>query len=253
MSKLDCNIQGIPQTSAGHAHAHAHILLPLTECLTLRLDGVDYAVTNRHLAFVAPEKFHHCFEAKDVIIMNIPASMIKESDLAILERCPYVPVTELLVPLVELIKTEVQRNPDSDSLRYLYYYLYDKLVERHSHKSVRYIHEHFGEEITVSKLAKLENYNITYFVDWFRKQTGYTPMQYIRNIRIEKAKELLATTHYRIVDIAIQVGYGSNAAFTKAFKEMDAQTPAQYRAHIRGERTGNVQMLFPTPPAHFSI
>ncbi|WP_294147453.1 AraC family transcriptional regulator [uncultured Clostridium sp.] len=232
MAKLDCNICEIPHTGEGHAHSYAHILLPLRDSLTLQLDGINHSVTNQHLAFVPPDKFHHCFKTDEVIIMNIPAPMIKESDLAMLSQCVCVKVTELLVPLVELIKSEVRQNPESDRLRYLYFYLYEKLIEHHNYKSLVYIHEHFGEKITVAELARLENYNITYFTEWFHKKMGCTPNQYVRNLRIEKAKELLATTQYRIIDIAVQVGYANNASFTKAFKEQENCSPAFYRNNL---------------------
>jgi AraC-like DNA-binding protein len=135
------------------------------------------------------------------------------------------------VPLIELITSEITRNPDSDSLRYLYYYLYDKLVEANVPKSQQYIHEHFAEPITIVELAQLENYNVSYYTDWFKRKFGVSPSSYLRNFRIEKAKELLLTTHYRLIEIAMQVGYNSNASFTRAFKEATGMSPIAYRSH----------------------
>ncbi len=234
MAKLDCHVLGIPQTREGHRHDHAHILLPLTHSLVVRLDGEEHIITSSHLGFIAPGRFHHCMSQEQVIIINIPASMIKAKDLEVLESQVCLALTGAFVPLTDLIKGEVQRNPDSDSVRYLFYYLYDKLVEQNGIKSLRYIRENFGEKITVSQLAKLENYNLSYFTDWFKKQTGFSPSQYIRQIRIEKAKELLTNTHYRLVDVAAQVGYDSGASFTRAFKEAEGMAPLDYRRQRPG-------------------
>lgn len=229
MSKLDCHIYGIPDTAEGHAHPYAHILLPLSGAMEVELDGQLYRFTPQCLSFVAPGRYHHCMSAEKILMMNIPESMLNAGDLAVLSKQICIPLTGQLEPLVELIRSEVQQNPDSSSLRYLYYYLYDKLVEAGGIRSLRYIREHFSEEISIARLAELENYNPSYFTDWFKKQTGIPPSAYIRQVRIEKAKELLATTGYRLVDIALQVGYATGASFTRAFKEMEGISPAAYR------------------------
>ncbi|MEG2144780.1 MAG: AraC family transcriptional regulator, partial [Oscillospiraceae bacterium] len=134
-----------------------------------------------------------------------------------------------MVTLVKLIKAEVTENPHEHSISYLYYFLYDKLVKTNRIKSVKYIKNHFDTNITVSHLAEMENYNPTYFGDWFKKKTGYTPAGYLRCVRIDKAKELLQYSNYLLVEIAVQIGYGSNAAFTRAFKESEGMTPLDYR------------------------
>ena len=239
MSKLHCHVYGIPETEEGHSHPYAHILLPLTVNLTLRLNDDTHMVTPNHLVFIVPNCFHHCSSSKEIIMINIPESMIKDSDIQTLASQVCLPITGLLVPLVELIKEEVKRNPDSDSLRYLYYYLYGKLVECHDSKSLRYIQEHFGEEITVVELARIENYNPTYYTEWVRKRTGISPTQYIRQVRIQKAKELITATNYRMIDIALQVGYNNGAAFTKAFKEFEGITPMEYRRSVRASIIGS--------------
>ena len=46
---------------------------------------------------------------------------------------------------------------------------------------------------------------------------------------IDKAKEILATTKYRIIDVAMQVGYVNSSSFTRAFREVEGITPNQYR------------------------
>ena len=229
MPKLDCHVFGIPQPSATHAHEYAHILLPLTDELIVQIDGIDYHVTSKHIAFVAPKRAHHCMCPSEIIMINIPQSMIKKEELEIPCAQVCLPLTGSMVALSELIKQEVQRNPEGDSVRYLYYYLYDKLVESNGIKSLRYIHEHYSEDISISELARLENYNVSYYTDWFKKQTGSAPSHYIRKLRIDKAKELLTSTRYRLIDIAMQVGYAGNAAFSRAFRACEGVNAAQYR------------------------
>ena len=92
--------------------------------------------------------------------------------------------------------------------------------------SIRYLSEHYDLPITVNQLAEMENYNVTYYNDWFKQQTGCSPSLYLRRIRIERAKELLLKTHYSMMDIAIMVGYSSNSTlpgFSQHYGN-DAQT-----------------------------
>ena len=233
MSKLDCRILAPTVSPHGHTHAHAHILLPLTDALLVCYAEKEYYISSEQLGFVAPNVFHRCFCPAAVVTINIPVDMIKKSDLEILTSRVVLPLQGVLVPLIALIKTEIARDPESDSIRYLYYYLYDKLVETNGIRSLRYICEHFGEPVTLSLLAKMENYNVSYFIDWFKHKTGYSPAHYLRRVRLEKAKELLQTTHYRMIEIALQVGYNSNSSFTRAFKEAEGISPRAYRLRVQ--------------------
>ena len=233
MEKMKSHVFGIPESAEGHSHAYAHILLPLNDTLTVFLDNNEYEITPEHLGFIAPGRFHHCVCKSDIIMIDIPTYMIKESDLETLESQVSIPLSGTMIPLAEIIKTEVKENPESSSISYLYYFLYDKLVETGGLKSLRYIKEHFNENISISDLAKLESYNISYFTDWFKRKTGQAPSVYIRKVRIDKAKELLAATNYRLIDVAMQVGYNSNASFTRAFKEIVGVSPIMFRQAVK--------------------
>lgn len=81
----------------------------------------------------------------------------------------------------------------------------------------------------VGNLAEIENYNATYYSDWFKQQTGVSPSMYLRSIRISRAKELLGDTNYTVMDIAVMVGYSSNSTFTRAFHSIVGMTPKEYR------------------------
>lgn len=71
--------------------------------------------------------------------------------------------------------------------------------------------------------------NYAYFSNVFRKYTGKTFMEYLRDIRMEEGKRLLSKTDQRIAQIAEKVGYDSYKSFSRAFKESVGITPAEYR------------------------
>ncbi|MFI3171897.1 MAG: AraC family transcriptional regulator [Eubacteriales bacterium] len=214
-----------------HTHDHAHLLIPTTTNFTVHMDGIHYNLTPYKILFVTPNKLHHCYASTDVIIINIPSYMIKPDDLCKLEDCIYMSVNKEILSIIKIIKKEILNNYESDSLKYLYYYIYEKLVANTKFRSIEYIKNHFDEDISLVTLANLENYNVNYYTDWFKKQFGCTPTQYIRTIRIEKAIKLLNCTNLRILDIALQVGYSNNASFTKAFKQYTGISPTDYKTN----------------------
>ena len=229
MKSLVFRVLDPPMGKTGHTHSHAHILLPLTTCLHVRYQDEDYEVTNQDICFIPPYCSHHCYCPAEVITMDIPPHMITQSDLTTLEHQIVYPIENNLVPLTQLIKSEVVQNPNNSSMTYLFYYLYSKLVELNECRSLRYIRNYFNTPISIELLAKLENYTPAYFTAWFHKKTGQSPSAYLRWFRIERSNELLISTSYSLLDIALQVGYNSHASFTRAFKEVVGTSPQEYR------------------------
>lgn len=164
--------------------------------------------------------------------MDIPPHMIRQSDLITLESRIVYPIEGNLAPLTQLIKSEIQQHPNSSSICYLFYFLYEKLVENNECISLRYIREHFNEQFSIQTLAQLENYNPSYYTDWFRKKIGCSPSKYLREFRVERAKEMLLNPRFSLLDIAVQIGYNSHSAFTRAFKQTVGCSPQEYRNHV---------------------
>lgn len=217
-----------------HAHPHAHIILPVQKTFFLRFSGRDHELTPRQFAFVPPN-VSHAYSCKGLsITLNIPAEMVKPVDMALLTENCVVDIDEKLELLVDLIKREVQ-DPESskESLRYLFYYLYDRFVERHRVPSLRYIHANYAGPVSIAELAAIEGYSPSYYTDWFKKKVGCMPSEYLQALRVEKAKEILATTRYRVLDVALQVGYANCSSFVRAFKAVARLTPDEYRQQTK--------------------
>lgn len=95
--------------------------------------------------------------------------------------------------------------------------------------AVKYISENYAENISLSFLAHSANLSPTYFHKLFRKAVGYTLCEYILDVRIRAAKNLLLTTDKSLVDIASECGFSSQSYFNYAFKKAEKITPNQYR------------------------
>ena len=95
--------------------------------------------------------------------------------------------------------------------------------------ALRYIADHYVEEIALSRLAGECCMNESYFCRRFREFTGRTAMTYVSEYRLAKAKALLLTTVRSITDIAAATGFNDSGYFTRKFKELYGLSPSAMR------------------------
>lgn len=96
--------------------------------------------------------------------------------------------------------------------------------------ALQYIDAHlFEEELTLDKVAERLGMTPTYFSHYFKKKTNENFVQYRLRKRIERAKQLLAIPHHKIIDIVTEVGYDSYPHFTRIFKKATGYSPTEYR------------------------
>ena len=94
---------------------------------------------------------------------------------------------------------------------------------------LRYVEEHYTEELTVEKLAGCVVLSESACLRSFRQFLGITPIQYVKQYRIEKAAELLLSTSKKIGEIGADCGFSDTSYFTKTFREIKHCTPREYR------------------------
>lgn len=92
-----------------------------------------------------------------------------------------------------------------------------------------YIRSHITEEISINKLAEVSNFSPYYFIRMFKKETGFTPHNYLINSRINIAKFLLKTTNESIKEICFHTGFQTESAFCSTFKKIAKVSPTDYR------------------------
>lgn len=95
---------------------------------------------------------------------------------------------------------------------------------------VRYMEEHFSDpEISMTALADSFDLSTTRFSLAFKEKMGMSPLDYLTLLRVEHAKELLASTDLPIREISVQIGYYDSGSFIRRFKQVTGETPLQYR------------------------
>ncbi len=91
-----------------------------------------------------------------------------------------------------------------------------------------YIELHYSETITVSQLAKLCYFSDYHFMRFFKKHMNMTCVEYINNLRLEKAVELFEKGNSSIMEVSLSVGFHNLSYFHRAFKKKYRMTPLSF-------------------------
>ena len=92
-----------------------------------------------------------------------------------------------------------------------------------------YINQNFNRIISLDDLTHFAHVSKTTLIDLFKELYGTTPIRYLNNLRMEKARELLANSDLSIGEISELVGFQSIHYFSRSFKEREGCTPLCYR------------------------
>lgn len=108
----------------------------------------------------------------------------------------------------------------------------EKLMERIMKVTDKYLDD---SEFNVEKLASETGVSRAHLHRKMKEQLGMTPSDFIRNVRLRRACELLQKPDIEITQIAYLVGYTSQSHFSTAFKKFTGYTPSEYRARYGSE------------------
>ena len=97
-------------------------------------------------------------------------------------------------------------------------------------KAIWFIETHFSEDLTLDDIAKSAGVSRCHMVHAFSFATGRSVMSYVRGRRLTEAARSLANGAVDILTVALDAGYGSHEAFTRAFREQFGVTPEAVRA-----------------------
>jgi AraC family transcriptional regulator of arabinose operon len=93
---------------------------------------------------------------------------------------------------------------------------------------LRYVRNNIHENFTIEQLAKMANFHPNYFIRFFKKHTGSSPISYINKMKMEKAKSLLTAREMNITEIAYSIGFNDVYHFSKTFKRYTGFSPTEF-------------------------
>jgi transcriptional regulator GlxA family with amidase domain len=103
-------------------------------------------------------------------------------------------------------------------------------VDQRAQKVVVLLNENFQHEVLFEELARSMNLSPLRLRCLFKQEIGLTPNQYLRLLRIRKAKELIENTFLSIKEVMSQVGIKDKSHFVKEFKKVYGLAPSKYKA-----------------------
>jgi len=91
------------------------------------------------------------------------------------------------------------------------------------------IEERLTEGVSLHRLSSEAGLNPSHFSRAFKQSMGVSPHRHLVRRRMERARELLKETRLSILEVALEVGYGTHSHFTTAFRRTTGLTPRRYR------------------------
>ena len=98
---------------------------------------------------------------------------------------------------------------------------------------IKHIENNLCKQISVSTLAEKAGYSLTYFTKKFKKTFGCTPTEYISNLKVERAEDLLRDKKMSVAEIAYALGFFDTSYFSNFFKAKTGLSPTYYREQTR--------------------
>ena len=102
-----------------------------------------------------------------------------------------------------------------------------------------WLQDHFSEELKLDMVAQRHGMSERNFSRRFKQAVGQTPSQFIQELRINNARDLLQYSNLSINEIADRVGFSDMSYFAKIFRKYLSVSPKEYRATVRAKLFNN--------------
>ena len=96
-------------------------------------------------------------------------------------------------------------------------------------RAVRYMKSHVDQELSLLEVSEYLHMNPSYFSRYFKEKTGMSFSDSVKQIKVERAMELLDTTNLKTYEIAARLGYQSVQYFSTLFKNRTGLSPQEYK------------------------
>lgn len=113
--------------------------------------------------------------------------------------------------------------------------------DRRLQETIRYINEHYDEELKLEDMARMADLAPGYFSFLFKQATGKSFVEYTNYLRIHKSMQMIRDSDMKIIDIFMSVGFNHIGHFNRMFRKITGVTPSQFRKQF--ERGGKEDVM----------
>jgi AraC family transcriptional regulator len=112
----------------------------------------------------------------------------------------------------------------------------DVLTERLDvSRVIEHLCSHLDDKITVEHMASVARLSPSHFARVFKKETGKAPMEYVQDLRLERAKKMILAGDRTMTEIALACGFNSPSYLSACFHGKFRTTPTEYRKRVNGK------------------
>ncbi len=236
-----------------HTHSFFEIEIFLKGSGRQNLNGTVYPIEAGTLLFLTPIDFHSVEPGEELRIINISfdSEMIPpHMQLLFMNRRSNLlfklsqDQSESLLSTVDMMKKECDTEDglSADMRKHLLGVVLGFIARMYLsgggagesaagnvQSSIKYIFDHFRDDITLSQVAAASGYTPNYFSKLFSDLTGRRYVDFLNSLRVNYAKMLLSTTKQSVIDISRASGFSSLSNFARVFKGETGLTPLEFR------------------------
>ncbi len=165
--------------------------------------------------------------AADPVMGKLASTLVEANNM----RSPYASLYCKCLALSVLVRAMEAGNGDPASFNSRI-----GLVPWRLRRAINFIDDNLSEPLTLRDIAEHAGLSRMHFAAQFKQATGLSPHAFVLHRRLETAKKMLLDERFRIVDIALSVGFYSQAHFTTVFRRVLGTTPARWREHASASR-----------------
>lgn len=99
-------------------------------------------------------------------------------------------------------------------------------------KVIELVHAKLDDDLTLDEMAEAVQLSSAHFSQMFRKSTGQSPHQFVLDLRVEHAKEMLRSAEARVLDVAVACGFKTQQHFARVFRQACGVSPTEYRREV---------------------
>ncbi|RSK28898.1 response regulator [Bacillus sp. HMF5848] len=153
----------------------------------------------------------------------------------IITRCTELQRSETLTDLLDALSEKLEECRQELGKRHMESYPEKHVIDH----ALQYIHQFYTGDLTLQKVADHVHVSRNYFSIMFKKSMNQTFIDYVIDLRINKAKDLLENTSLKVYEVAESAGFNDVKYFSKLFKRMTGYSPMDYRAAMKNDETSS--------------
>ncbi|WP_183557417.1 AraC family transcriptional regulator [Mucilaginibacter sp. SP1R1] len=164
---------------------------------------------------------------------------------------PYLSYNEDRIKLFEDIYINLEKGYSDDTLRYVnmifshflssliyedkFNHLEDNAEDNIVEKAIKYMQDNINKTVRLDELSTFANLSTSHFSAIFKTKTGYSPIEYFNQLKVQKACQYISFTTMSIKNIAVSLGVDDQYYFSRMFTKLMGASPNEYRKKVKSD------------------